>query len=81
MKNPATWVFGINLVLHLLCLVFFSGYFLSYLAVSFALNLIIGIILSIAGKKDLGQLFLIAPFLLALIGLGVYTIIWVIPKG
>lgn len=81
MKNPAIWVFGINLALHFLCLVFYSGYFLLYLAVSFALNFMTGLILSLAGKKDLGQLFLIAPFILALIGMGICAIIWVIPKG
>ena len=58
MKNPASWVFGINLALYFLCMVCFPSFFVACLVGSFGLNFLIGLILSIAGKKDLGQIFL-----------------------
>jgi len=75
MKNPNAWVLGINLLLYGACYSLYPSFFYAYFFVFCAINVLMGILLLLLQKKALGQAFLLAAFVVPLIGMGVCAII------
>lgn len=75
MKNYTPWVLSINLLLF--AFAFFRMPFRAFeLHIAFfALNLLAGLSLWFLGKKALAKVFLLASFVVPLIGLGVCAVI------
>jgi hypothetical protein len=75
MKNPNAWVLGMNLLVYGTCYVLRPYFYFEYFFVFCGINVLIGILLLLLQKKALGQAFLLASFVIPLIGLGVCAII------
>ena len=66
---------GINLLVYGLCYVLHPSYCFEYFFVFCGINVLLGILLLLLQKKALGQAFLLASFVIPLIGMGVCAII------
>lgn len=74
-KNPNAWVLGINLLVYGTCYALRPSFCFEYFFVFCGLNLLLGILLLLLQHKALGQAFLLASFVIPLIGMGVCAVI------